>query len=68
MLGHHLNQSYKRATLIKGSWDGFEMGMAAAFQESGLADAFEGLGFQECSWSWFQIWSKLGGKTRARPI
>ena len=38
MLGHHLNQSYKRATLIKGSWDGFEMGMAAAFQESGLAE------------------------------
>ena len=25
MLGHHLNQSYKRATLIKGSWDGFKM-------------------------------------------
>ena len=44
------------------------MGMAAAFQESGLADAFEGLGFQECSWSWFQVWSKLRGKTRARPI
>ena len=80
MLGHHLNRSYKRATLIKGFWDGFERGMAlrwprsrwwaAAFQESGLADAFEGLGFQECSWSWFQVWSKLRGKrrARARPI
>ena len=76
MLGHHLNRSYKRATLIKGFWDGFERGMAlrwprsrwwaAAFQESGLADAFEGFGFQECSWSWFQVLSKLRGKTRAR--
>ena len=50
-------------------WDGPDQGdELLLFQESGLADAFEGLGFQECSWSWFQILSKLRGKTRARPI